>query len=211
VNGLIPEDAGHPQPPLIQIMLIGDTYAGKTCLLTRFKDNKFLDSNFISTVGIDYKNKIVDLDGTKVKLQLWDTAGQERFRSLTHAYFRDANAVMVVFDVTSQKSFENCRSWLNDIKEHAQEDVLCVIVGNKIDLSAARKVKREDAEKLANDFEISYFETSAKTGLHVNETFTTVARVIMLQRIRKPPPRGSTADGAVKLSNAPPQKGWCCR
>ncbi|KHJ98656.1 Ras family protein [Oesophagostomum dentatum] len=90
-------------------MLLGDSCTGKTCLLVRYKDGAFLNNNFISTVGIDYRNKVIEIDNKKVKLQIWDTAGQERFRSVTAAYYRDADALLLVFDVSSRSSFENVR------------------------------------------------------------------------------------------------------
>ncbi|VDO41917.1 unnamed protein product [Onchocerca flexuosa] len=93
----------------LQVMLIGDSCCGKTCLLIRFKDNTFLNNNFISTVGIDYRNKLVEVDNTKVKLQIWDTAGQERFLSITTTYYRGADALLLVYDLTNRQSFINIR------------------------------------------------------------------------------------------------------
>uniref|UniRef100_A0A8P0PHT4 RAB26, member RAS onco family n=1 Tax=Canis lupus familiaris TaxID=9615 RepID=A0A8P0PHT4_CANLF len=93
--------------PVWWVMLVGDSGVGKTCLLVRFKDGAFLAGTFISTVGIDFRNKVLDVDGVKVKLQIWDTAGQERFRSVTHAYYRDAHALLLLYDVTNKASFDN--------------------------------------------------------------------------------------------------------
>ncbi|KAE8579018.1 hypothetical protein XENTR_v10023873 [Xenopus tropicalis] len=90
-----------------KVMLVGDSGVGKTCLLVRFKDGAFLAGSFISTVGIDFRNKVLNVDGVKVKLQIWDTAGQERFRSVTHAYYRDAHALLLLYDVTNKSSFDN--------------------------------------------------------------------------------------------------------
>ncbi|XP_075755972.1 ras-related protein Rab-26 isoform X1 [Pelodiscus sinensis] len=90
-----------------KVMLVGDSGVGKTCLLVRFKDGAFLAGSFISTVGIDFRNKVLNVDGVKVKLQIWDTAGQERFRSVTHAYYRDAHALLLLYDVTNRASFDN--------------------------------------------------------------------------------------------------------
>ncbi|XP_038941066.1 ras-related protein Rab-26 isoform X9 [Rattus norvegicus] len=90
-----------------KVMLVGDSGVGKTCLLVRFKDGAFLAGTFISTVGIDFRNKVLDVDGMKVKLQIWDTAGQERFRSVTHAYYRDAHALLLLYDITNKDSFDN--------------------------------------------------------------------------------------------------------
>ncbi|KAK5850463.1 hypothetical protein PBY51_001343 [Eleginops maclovinus] len=95
-----------------KVMLVGDSGVGKTCLLVRFKDGAFLAGSFISTVGIDFRNKVMNIDAVKVKLQIWDTAGQERFRSVTHAYYRDANALLLLYDVTNKASFDNIRQLL---------------------------------------------------------------------------------------------------
>ncbi|XP_076844060.1 ras-related protein Rab-26 isoform X3 [Brachyhypopomus gauderio] len=94
-----------------KVMLVGDSGVGKTCLLVRFKDGAFLAGSFISTVGIDFRNKVLNIDGVKVKLQIWDTAGQERFRSVTHAYYRDAHALLLLYDVTNKASFDNIQEF----------------------------------------------------------------------------------------------------
>ncbi|XP_068919134.1 ras-related protein Rab-26 isoform X2 [Petaurus breviceps papuanus] len=132
-----------------KVMLVGDSGVGKTCLLVRFKDGAFLAGTFISTVGIDFRNKVLNVDGVKVKLQIWDTAGQERFRSVTHAYYRDAHALLLLYDVTNRASFDNIRAWLTEIHEYAQKDVVLMLLGNKVDSTQERVVKREDGEKLA--------------------------------------------------------------
>nr|XP_012599331.1 ras-related protein Rab-26 isoform X1 [Microcebus murinus] len=132
-----------------KVMLVGDSGVGKTCLLVRFKDGAFLAGTFISTVGIDFRNKVLDVDGVKVKLQIWDTAGQERFRSVTHAYYRDAHALLLLYDVTSKASFDNIQAWLTEIQEYAQHNVVLMLLGNKVDSAHEHKVKREDGEKLA--------------------------------------------------------------
>ncbi|CAG5133732.1 unnamed protein product, partial [Candidula unifasciata] len=132
-----------------KVMLIGDSGVGKTCLLVRFKDGTFLSGSFISTVGIDFRNKVVDVEGTKVKLQIWDTAGQERFRSITRAYYRDAHALLLLYDVTNKTSFDNVRAWLGEIHDYAQDDVVVMLLGNKCDVNSDRVVRREDGERLA--------------------------------------------------------------
>lgn len=166
-----------------KVMLIGDSGVGKTCLLVRFKDGTFLGGSFISTVGIDFRNKVVNVDGTKVKLQIWDTAGQERFRSVTHAYYRDAHALLLLYDVTSRHSFDNIRAWLSEINEYAQEDVVIMLVGNKCDLSE-RAIRTEDGEKLAKDHGVPFMETSAKTGTNVDLAFMAVARDLKMRKTR---------------------------
>lgn len=163
-----------------KLVILGDSGVGKTCLLLKFRDNTFLSGNFISTVGIDYRNKVVDIDGTKVKLQIWDTAGQERFRSVTHAYYRDAHALLLLYDVTNKSSFENIRAWLGEIKEYAQDDVVIMLLGNKTDCKASERViRKEDGEKLAKEYNVAFMETSAKTGLNVDLAFTAIARELL--------------------------------
>ncbi|KAK3705177.1 hypothetical protein QZH41_013971, partial [Actinostola sp. cb2023] len=164
------------------VMLLGDSGVGKTCLLVRFKDGAFLSGSFISTVGIDYKNKIVELEGSRIKLQIWDTAGQERFRSITHAYYRDSHALLLLYDVTNESSFENIRAWLAEIYEYASQDVIIMLLGNKADLNKQRAVTREQGEKLAKDHNVAFMETSAKTGLNVDLAFMAIARDIRCRR-----------------------------
>uniref|UniRef100_A0A915PEL9 Uncharacterized protein n=1 Tax=Setaria digitata TaxID=48799 RepID=A0A915PEL9_9BILA len=158
------------------VMLIGDSCCGKTCLLIRFKDGAFLNNNFISTVGIDYRNKLVEVDNAKVKLQIWDTAGQERFLAITTTYYRDADALLLVYDLTNRQSFVNIRDWLARIKENAKETVLITLVGNKMDLQSNREVKYEEGKQLAEAYNITFIETSAKSGQNVKETFQEIAR-----------------------------------
>ncbi|KDR21594.1 Ras-related protein Rab-37 [Zootermopsis nevadensis] len=159
-----------------KVMLLGDSGVGKTCLLVRFRDGLFLSGNFISTVGIDFRNKVVTVDQSKVKLQIWDTAGQERFRSVTHAYYRDAHALLLLYDVTNKTSFDNIRAWLGEIREYAQDDVVIMLLGNKADCGSERVVRKEDGERLAREYNVAFMETSAKTGLNVELTFMAVAR-----------------------------------
>nr|CAD7425046.1 unnamed protein product [Timema monikensis] len=159
-----------------KVMLLGDSGVGKTCLLVRFRDGLFLSGNFISTVGIDFRNKVVVVDQSKVKLQIWDTAGQERFRSVTHAYYRDAHALLLLYDVTNKTSFDNIRAWLGEIREYAQDDVVIMLLGNKADCGSERLVRKEDGERLAREYNVTFMETSARTGMNVELTFMAVAK-----------------------------------
>ncbi|KAK2571728.1 Ras-related protein Rab-26 [Acropora cervicornis] len=157
-----------------KVMLLGDSGVGKTCVLVRFKDGAFLSGSFISTVGIDYKNKVVEVDGTKVKLQIWDTAGQERFRTL-----------LLLYDVTNEASFENIRAWLSEIYEYASSDVIIMLLGNKADLTKERKISREQGEQLAKSHHVAFMETSARTGLNVDLAFMAVARDVKYRNLKK--------------------------
>ena len=148
---------------------------GKSCLLLRYADDSFTQS-FITTIGIDFKIKTIELDGKRVKLQIWDTAGQERFRTITTAYYRGAMGILLVYDVGDSDSFENVRNWMRQIDQHASESVNKVLIGNKCDVEpSARQVTHEQGEKLAKSFGIKFFETSAKDGTSVDDAFVTIA------------------------------------
>ncbi|XP_044264848.1 ras-related protein Rab-37-like isoform X1 [Tribolium madens] len=157
-------------------ILLGDSGVGKTSLLVKFDTGRFQSGNFSATVGIGFTNKVVTVDQTKVKLQIWDTAGQERFRSVTHAYYRDAHALLLLYDVTNKTSFDNIRAWLSEIREYAQDDVVIMLLGNKADCGSDRAVRREDGERLAREYNVAFMETSAKSGQNVELAFLAVAR-----------------------------------
>ncbi|XP_034045716.1 ras-related protein Rab-26-like [Thalassophryne amazonica] len=192
MNGVV-----HPSRPPIsrsnefydiafKVMLVGDSGVGKTCLLVRFKDGAFLAGSFISTVGIDFRNKVLNIDGVKVKLQIWDTAGQERFRSVTHAYYRDAHALLLLYDVTNKTSFDNVQAWLTEIHEYAQQDVVLMLLGNKADATHERVVKREDGERLAKEFGVPFMETSGRSGLNIELAFNAVAKELKHRSTKDP-------------------------
>ncbi|XP_055690459.1 ras-related protein Rab-26 isoform X2 [Lutzomyia longipalpis] len=157
-------------------ILLGDSGVGKTSLLVQYNFGEFRSGAFSATVGIALTNKIVTVDQVRVKLQIWDTAGQERFRSVTHAYYRDAHALLLLYDVTNKVTFDNTRAWLVEIREYAQEDVVIMLLGNKSDCGAEREVKKEEGERLAREYNVGFLETSAKTGLNVDLAFLAVAR-----------------------------------
>ncbi|XP_038058311.1 ras-related protein Rab-8A-like isoform X2 [Patiria miniata] len=169
---------------LFKLLLIGDSGVGKTCVLFRFSEDAF-NSTFISTIGIDFKIRTIDLDGKKIKLQIWDTAGQERFRTITTAYYRGAMGIMLVYDITNMKSFENIRNWIRNIEEHASSDVEKMILGNKCDMDDRRVVTKDKGEQLAIEYGIKFMETSAKASINVEEAFVTLARDIKAKMDRK--------------------------
>lgn len=167
-------------------ILLGDSGVGKTSLLVQFDTGRFQPGNFAATVGIGFTNKVVTVDDTPIKLQIWDTAGQERFRSVTHAYYRDAHALLLLYDVTNKTSYDNIRAWLSEIREHANEDVVIMLLGNKSDCGTERIVKREDGERLAQEYKVPFMETSAKTGLNVELAFLAVARDLKARKSDNP-------------------------
>ncbi|CAJ0948682.1 unnamed protein product, partial [Mesorhabditis belari] len=162
---------------LFKLLLIGDSGVGKTCVLFRFSDDSF-NNSFISTIGIDFKIRTIDLDGKKIKLQIWDTAGQERFRTITTAYYRGAMGIMLVYDITNEKSFENIKNWIRNIEEHASQDVERMIIGNKCDMEDRRVVSRDRGQQLSIEYGTKFMETSAKLNHNIEEAFYTLARDI---------------------------------
>merc|ERR1712023_243863 len=203
--------SGKPQYDyLIKLLLIGDSGVGKSCLLCRYSEDIF-NNKFITTIGIDFKIRTIELDGKRIKLQIWDTAGQERFRTITQAYYRGAMGILLVYDVTDDKSYNNIRTWMRNIEQHANEQVVKVLLGNKCDMPDKKMVTYEEGADLAKEFSIKFFETSAKTNVNVEEAFTTIARMI---KDRKPPspaePQPKAPDLSVPVDNGQPKPKKCC-
>jgi len=167
---------------LIKLLLIGDSGVGKSCLLLRFCDDAYTPS-FITTIGIDFKIRTIELDGKRIKLQIWDTAGQERFRTITTAYYRGAMGILLVYDVTDEKSFENIRNWHSNIDQHASEGVNKILIGNKSDSVDKKIIQENQGRELAAELGISFMETSAKANTNVEEAFFSLARDIKTRLI----------------------------
>ncbi|XP_030639929.1 ras-related protein Rab-8A-like isoform X2 [Chanos chanos] len=191
---------------LFKLLLIGDSGVGKTCVLFRFSEDSF-NTSFISTIGIDFKIRTIDVDGKRIKLQIWDTAGQERFRTITTAYYRGAMGIMLVYDITSEKSFDNIKNWIKNIEEHASADVVKMLLGNKCDMNSSRQVSVQRGEQLAAERGITFMETSAKADINVENAFVTLARHIKA-KVEKKMQGGGTQGGtqAVKITQDQPKK-----
>merc|ERR1711941_187926 len=192
---------------LIKLLLIGDSGVGKSCLLLRFSDDSFTTS-FITTIGIDFKIKTIELDGKRIKLQIWDTAGQERFRTITTAYYRGAMGILLVYDITDEQSFLNIRNWIRNIEQHAADTVNKILIGNKCDMVNDRKVDSDRGQLLADEYSIKFFETSAKSDANVTEAFTSIAKDIK-QRLMDNPEASKPRD-RVNLSNKGGKSSGCC-
>ncbi|CAE7560706.1 ypt-1 [Symbiodinium sp. KB8] len=143
----------------------------------RFAENSFT-GQYLSTIGVDFKIKTIDLDGKRVKLQIWDTAGQERFRVIASSYYRGAHGIIVVYDITDAETFANVKTWLGEIEKHGTEGVKTLLVGNKSDLEDKRAVPYDEAKAFADEHGMPFLETSAKDDEGVEEAFMEMARQI---------------------------------
>lgn len=163
----------------IKLLTIGDSAVGKTCLISQFARDSF-NPNFITTIGIDYKIKEVDIDGSKYKLLIWDTAGQERFRTITTSYFRGCQGILLVYDITVKKTFDNVSNWMDQIIQVNDGQHVCkILIGNKCDMVAERKVTEAEGKKLAEEYKIPFMETSAKDNINVQEAFLHITKDVV--------------------------------
>lgn len=163
---------------LFKIIVIGDQGTGKSCILSRYTDNTFSTTS-IATIGIDFRSKTLTIDGTQVKLQIWDTAGQERFRTITTAYYRGADAVILVYDVCDIDSFHNITQWKDAVLEYAPKQIKIILVGNKCDMKIKRAVSTEEGLDLAKELRIMFVEVSAKTGKNISRVFVKITKSML--------------------------------
>lgn len=179
---------------LIKLLLIGDSGVGKSCCLLRFSEDSFTPS-FITTIGIDFKIRTIELDGKRVKLQIWDTAGQERFRTITTAYYRGAMGILLVYDVTDERSFNNIRTWFSNVEQHATEGVNKILIGNKCDWEEKRAVSTERGQQLADELGIPFMEVSAKGNINIEKAFYSLAGDIKKRIIDTSKPEAGVSQG----------------
>jgi len=163
---------------LFKFLVIGNANTGKSCLLHQFIENKF-KSESSHTIGVEFGSKVVNVGGKSIKLQIWDTAGQERFRSVTRSYYRGAAGALLVYDISSRDTYNALANWLTDARTLASPDIVIVLVGNKKDLESDREVTFLEASRFAQENELMFLETSARTGENVEETFLKCARTIL--------------------------------
>ena len=188
-----------------KILLLGDSEVGKSCFLMRYADNVFVD-NYITTIGLDYKLKYIQLDsGEIIKVQLWDTAGQDRYRTIAKNYYKGSHGILLLYDVTKTNSFENIREWIRDIREEVYEKAIIFLIGNKIDKKEDRKIQTEQGAKLAEEFNLPFFEASAKSGENVDEIFKALYKKISEVYIELQKEKGTKLS-----SNKKKKKNKCC-
>jgi len=164
-----------------KIIIVGDSGVGKSCLSIKASRNYFEDF-YSPTVGFEFLTFNVKIEDQNIKLQIWDTCGQEVYRSLISSFYRSASLAIIVYSIDNEESFNNIEKWLNDIKTQSSPDVKIFLIGNKADLDDKRKITREKGEKFSNEHKISFFtETSAKTGLNVQNVFIQAAKELFIQ------------------------------
>ena len=164
----------------LKILILGDSFVGKTSLLLKFIDGEFSESH-IATIGVEFKEKIVNVMNHDIKLQIWDTSGQERFRSITQNFYRNADGIMLVFDITNRTTYSHIRDWLNEIQS-IDKNIKIILIGNKIDRENERKIDKKTVEEFAQNKNLPYYETSAKTGHNVNEIYKGIAELLLANK-----------------------------
>ena len=190
-----------------KILTIGESGVGKTCILRRFVEDKFL-KNHLATIGIDFKTKNIIVDGVQVKLKIWDTAGQERFRNITNQYYKGADGIILVYDVTDRLSFEKIREWMNQIKQNTTENEIgLVLLGNKCDADP-REIYESDGIELGKELGIQYFESSAMNNINISESFNFLAKQILSKKKIDTPTKGSNT--TLNTTQKKKKKDGCC-
>ena len=191
----------------IKIMILGETLVGKTAIITRYTKKIFAE-NYLTTVGIDFQNKQLNINGKKINVEIWDTAGQERFRNIAKTYFQSSDGFLLVYDITSKDSFNKLNDWYDQIKLNAPENSKCIIAGNKSDLEEKRQVKKEEGEKFASDNNLKFYETSAKDDKNINIVFELLSNEIVNDE--KTIKRNKRSSQVLKKKNAKVEKKNCC-
>ncbi len=202
---------------LYKIVLVGDFDVGKQEIIKRFVDNTY-QGKYVTTVAVDLTVKLIELDGKKIKLQLWDTVGNDRYRSLTTAYFRGAQGVMIVYDVTKERSFNSLTEWYRQIEEYACPEVVTMVIGNRCDLDLQREVSKERGQQAASQLGLKFFEVSPKTGENVAEAILSLVRDVRGQFDEKAGREGKSKNRASSITlgdrqySAAPKEGsgFCC-
>ena len=165
---------------MFRYIIVGDMAVGKSCLLLQFTDHKFRHQHEL-TIGVEFGGKTIEVKNKNVKIQIWDTAGQEAFQAITRTYYKGAIGALLVYDITRKETFDHITKWLNEVKSNGSKDICCILIGNKKDLEEQRQVKYEEGKKLAEDNNLLFLETSAKTAENVQESFVISAERILDQ------------------------------
>ncbi|KAH7112157.1 ras-related protein rab-like protein-11B [Dendryphion nanum] len=204
---------------LFKVVLIGDSGVGKSNLLSRFTRNEFnLDSK--STIGVEFATRSIQVDAKTIKAQIWDTAGQERYRAITSAYYRGAVGALLVYDISKHQTYENVTRWLKELRDHADSNIVIMLVGNKSDLRHLRAVPTEEAKQFASDNNLSFIETSALDASNVELAFqnilTEIYRIVSSKALDQGEGGQNVLGGERKVleiskpADSDAKKGGCC-
>ena len=161
----------------LKISILGDSCAGKTSFILRYADDYF-PSNYIATIGVEYKTKTINMNGINIKLQIWDTASQERFHSLDKIFFRNSDGIIFLYNITNKESFVNIKNWIRNV-EDSKENIKKIIVGNNMDLENKREVSKERLKNFCDNNNIKGFEVSTKLGINISECFEFLVKLII--------------------------------
>ena len=162
---------------LFKLIIIGDSTTGKTNILSKYLNNKFVKDSK-ATIGMELGNKSFKIKNDTVNCQIWDTAGQERYRSMTKAYYQGALGAFIVYDITKKSTFENVENWMNDLRKSSDKKVSIILLGNKNDLEDERQVKSEEGEMFAKNNDMAFMETSALNGTNIDIAFKTLVEEV---------------------------------
>ena len=168
----------------VKLVLLGDSGVGKTNLISRYTKNIF-SANSKATIGVEFFSKTYKINNKILKIEIWDTAGQERYKSITSVYYKGAKGALIVYDITSRKSFENVDKWIEEIKEKTSKDIKLIIIGNKIDLKDDREINTKEALYKFKGMDIPLMETSAAEDTNVNEAFLDLIKIIYQEFIKR--------------------------
>ncbi|KFQ94962.1 Ras-related protein Rab-44, partial [Nipponia nippon] len=196
-----PEASPDPDH-LYNVLFIGDSHVGKTSFLYRLHANTF-NPHLTATVGLDYWVKHFVVDNKRFALRLWDSAGQERYHSVTKQFFRKADGVVLMYDITSEYSFSDVRYWLSCIQEGAEDGVAVLLLGNKTDCAAARQVPTKEGERLAKEHQLMFYECSAASGHNVSESMVSLIRLLKVRE-------EEMKNKAEEVPKPPQKKKGCC-
>ena len=166
-----------------KIITLGDPGVGKTSIIRRYSDDEF-EENYCSTIGIDVKTKLLEIDEQKIRLQIWDTAGQDKFRTISKTYYRGARGIALVFACNDEKSLNSLKSWMKQIEAYSDDSTVKILIGNKTD-TWKRVISNEQGKWVAEEYNIQYFETSAKTGENIDIAFFFLAQEMLKRQLDK--------------------------
>ena len=153
----------------INIMILGNSKVGKTCFILRYTDNIFQEV-YLSTIGIDFKTKTETVNNKQYKIYLYDTTGQEKYKSIALNIIKNAQGIILMYDITDRKSFESIPDWIKSVKDAKGSNFPMILLGNKLDKEDVRVIKEKEGKELADEYKIKFFETSNKTGINIQET-----------------------------------------